>query len=172
MENDAKVLPERAVRSGISLPLAISLGVNLLLIGLFAGLLFQLRDSQNASEQAQDVQRPIPGALLRHLPPEEKAELRERGRDLARDIRSHRRERRRLMDGVLEALAAEPYDPAAAERAIEALHDAEGVSRAEGQTTFLEFWNGLDGEVRQRVVEDWKAERRRQRSHEGPPAAR
>ena len=94
--------------------LVASLALNLLIIGLVAGAAIR------GGPVARQVERsggfgPFPEALA----PTERAEFMDRVRDAAPDFRDNRRALRTAFSGVLEAVRADPFDPAALQAALE-----------------------------------------------------
>jgi uncharacterized membrane protein len=105
------------------------------------------------------------GSVMRELPPQDregaKAAL-ERHRSETRAAFERMREAHR---GVRAALAAEPYDTAALERALAAFRDAAGGAHAEMHKAMVEVAAGLSPEARKAMAESMQQRVERRRRH-------
>lgn len=156
--------------------LAASAAINLFLIGLIIG---DRLAAGPATPEDMVAANSGPGgfsprSLLRELSGEEREAVRVVLRDAMRDragggFRSTLRERREARLAVMEALAADPFEPDVAEAALARLYEADSRLHIGGQGVFLEVWAELEPDTRTRILESWQAQRMRR---PGPPPPR
>lgn len=116
----------RWLRRGV---LTVSLALNLLVVGVLAGALWQ-----RGGWPPEAAGRPSAPAYLAALEPADRAALREGWRAQGPDMRRLRAERRNDMAALVASLRAEPFDPASLEAALAAqasrLAERQALSRA------------------------------------------
>jgi uncharacterized membrane protein len=108
---------------GLKIALALSLGLNLLIAGVVIGTLIG-----GAGRPPGEVRDLGFGPFAEALSPEDRAALRQAFLAEAPDLRGMRRAMRSDMAGLLAALRADPFDPAALRAALDA-QDARAQGR-------------------------------------------
>ncbi len=107
---------------GVKIVLALSLAVNLLVVGTIGGLALQGGgDSQRT--QREDLRNMGLGPMGAALSPEHRRELLENARTSTQEIRAERQALARAANEFLEATRSEPFDRALAERSLEMQRD-------------------------------------------------
>lgn len=112
---DEAVKAETGSGRGVRIALAVSVALNLLVIGLVAGAM--LRDGGPRGRMAGD---PAFGPFTEALAPEDRAALRQEFVQRIPEMRDMRRQMRTDFAALLEALRAEPFDAGAVRGLIEA----------------------------------------------------
>ncbi|PZX53678.1 putative membrane protein [Cereibacter changlensis] len=124
--------------------LALSLTLNLAVLGIVGG----------AALRSHDERRPAPvrdlgfGPFDNALTPEDRKELRRAFMDDGPDIRSARRAMRQDFAAILEALRAEPFDPAALQQVLDRQNARGAEMLAYGQKLIFERVAAMDPEAR------------------------
>ncbi|MEO0882733.1 MAG: periplasmic heavy metal sensor [Pseudomonadota bacterium] len=152
--------------------LAVSLGVNLLLIGAFAGT--ALRPPPKPGQQTRidaprgSPERTMARALLAAAPETDRQAIRGELRQSWRETAQIRQRVDQARREVAEALQSDPYDEDRTISAFIALSEAEAELKTTLQTNLAKRLGDLSPELRQRMVEsmarrDDRRERFRQR---------
>lgn len=101
-----------------------AIALNLLLIGLFAGLTL---GGGRIGEDRGHVRREGPGAAAQ-LPPAARVELRRASIAAVRASQAERREARAAREALVETVRREPYDPAAVKAAFARMRAADAAA--------------------------------------------
>ncbi|MEM9670044.1 MAG: periplasmic heavy metal sensor [Pseudomonadota bacterium] len=153
---------------------AISVGINLLLIGAFAGAALRPdpppppQSSGPSGAPANGSERAVARALIAATPEADRRAVRQ---DLRRSWRETAPLRRRIAEArkeIAAAIRSEPYDEARAIAAIEALAEAEGELRTTIQSDLMRRLDDVSPETRERIAEgmERRGQRRNQRQGE------
>jgi uncharacterized membrane protein len=123
-DEDQRAAP--APGRGIRIALALSLAVNLAVVGVVGGSVLG-KGGRPSNPVVRDIGF---GPFTAALSPEDRAALGRAFRDSAPDMRGMRRDMRAEVDGLVQALRSVPFDESALRAAI-AAQDARGKARLE-----------------------------------------
>lgn len=119
---------------GLKVALALSLGVNLMIVGIVAGLVLSRSDQGDVPALRTLGLGPFALALER----DGRSDVRARLAETAAPLRADRREVGLSLRAMQAALRADPFDRAAAEAALERSRQAAAAVQARGHTALLD----------------------------------
>jgi uncharacterized membrane protein len=128
-----------------------SLAVNLAVLGIVAAQYF--RKERVARLMGPAYNELLPRAFVQSLPEDRQASIVAAMRDNRREFRQQRRELRDAALKVADALAAEPFDEAALDRAIGAYRTEVGDLVTQGTGFAMSMFRGLTPAERKLVAE-------------------
>lgn len=136
-------------------PLTILLLVSLLMNGVFLGMAIADRAFEPPHRGYRDgPDREFSVRLfLRNMPESQRETMREELRERLDQVRPLFVRAREAHRDAFEALAAEPFDRAEAEAALQELRIARLAIDEKGQAVMLDLVEGLDAETRRRALE-------------------
>ncbi|MEM7661961.1 MAG: periplasmic heavy metal sensor [Pseudomonadota bacterium] len=157
--------------------LALSIGVNLLLLGMFAGAALRPSAPQPTDQQVRgpnaSAERTMARALMASAPDEDRQSIR---RDLRRSWQDAAPLRQRVAQARAEvgsALRSDPYDEVRAVAAFAALSEAEAELKTQIQSGLARRLSDVSPETRERIMESLarRGQRRdrRQQGRQRPP---
>lgn len=107
---------------GVRIALALSLAVNLLIVGLVAGAMLS-GGPPGRTDRAAEGSEPRGGPYLNALSEEDKRATRRALRQKSRDLRPSRADEREQAQAFLAALRADPFDPKGFQTVFQAQQD-------------------------------------------------
>ena len=149
----------------LTVVLAISVGLNLLLVGILIG-----------NFAGRPAARPFPphlGWILRKLEPETRQKLHLELEELVKNDRRLRRNLRGVQRSVGELITADPLDRSALETQLAELRESSSESQQALHQAMVEIMTKLNQEERRKILKslrhNWRREFRRPNDRSGPP---
>lgn len=143
--------PEKR-RNWLVWALVVSLGVNLIVLGLVAGAAWRFAGGPEADRQGPHGGQAYGAAFVRALPDDARRALHRSLREGPEELPS-RAERRAQYARLIEVLRRDPFEPAA----VQAIFDAQGVSaqriRDRAQRGWLDIVEAMSPEARAEVAD-------------------
>jgi Spy/CpxP family protein refolding chaperone len=141
--------------------LLISVAFNLFLVALISVPFFKGPPDDGFGPMPRGPGAGLMHGAFRELPEEDRQALRQAMRERFRDIRPHFREMHEARNALADALAAEPYDEAAARAAFDSMSASMIVMSEMGRDVMLETFAKLTPEQRKRVADAMRKDRDR-----------
>lgn len=153
----------------LKIALAVSLAVNLFVLGVLGGGLFM---ASQLMRELRDVGGPHPVRVIGVLPDAERDAARERMREAARLAMPELRQARQARREAARLASAETFDRAAIEAALARAYASEGRGRAALDDGLLDILSGLEADQRAELAPALLGRRvtRRMGRGEGPPS--
>lgn len=154
---------------GLKWALALSLALNLLIVGFAAGAAWRFAGKEG-DHRRWGPERGMSGApFVRALPREARREL---GRTMRGDLRAlpSRGERQALYGRMVEALRAEPFDTARVQDILQTQAETAQALQGAAQEAWLEIVSGMSADERAEVADrlEEALRRHRERRQERP----
>jgi uncharacterized membrane protein len=140
---------KRRTGRGIKIALAVSLALNLLVAGLVGGAVLSRPDPG----EAPAIRTLGLGPFALALPREARDDIRRRIETDMGELRRNRAEVGRSLMAVRQALLAEPFDSAAAARALGRSREAAMLLQAQGHGALIETLEGMSAAERALVAD-------------------
>lgn len=138
--------------NAVKIGLAVSLGVNLLVIGVVLGAVGQ-RHRMGEMRRGPGPGNPMM-RLGEQLPPDKQEAFRLAMRKSMEANRANAEASRTARDKLIEVFSAETFDAAAATQALAAVRDAETAGRTSMESTMVEFAKGLNPQERKALAQN------------------
>ena len=137
-----------------------SLALNLFLVALIA-VAFVRGPADRGFGLPRGHEPALMHGVFKELPEEDRQLIRRTMRERFREIRPHIRQSRKARDELADALAAQPYDEAAAHAAFDRMAAAMAAMSDAGRDAMMEMFAKLTPEQRQRMAEAMRKDRER-----------
>ena len=142
--------PRRGAR-GLKIALGLSLGLNLLILGLVVGAVTSIGSGRPMGDDDPRLRSLGLGPFAIALPRDERQAVTDRIDRAA--LSAERREMGQAMADLRAALLAEPFDRAAAEAALGRSRDAASAAQRQGHRALLDHLETLDAAERAALVD-------------------